>query len=540
MTPFARRADNGAPPPRRFGARLARTTGRGDEGVSPPRSDTAARWRLGRLAVLSFAACALLAGSLGASPASGQDGFEPDEQVIADVRGYAAETQNGHAHVLRWMRVLHTFDALSDVTSAEAQGFADTYWALRWDPIVAELEKLEQGASTPDAQVVADVRDYSEETANGADHVLRWYRVLHTFGALTAMTAAEAQGHAVTFTSSRWGPVVAALAELEASQAGAADGGPTAKSGPTANGGPTGDGGPAGSGGPTGNSDGGVTGDQAACTGAPTVTAEVLETHTVSGSWTVPQPSCDAGGVYVEFRRVATLSWSSSPLVSAGSRRFIHGQLRAAEHKFRVRAVDASGIERTSNEVTLTPVAGTEGIEVVSNLAGESYVKWSPSDDATGYTIRYREANTFDFSTVEVPAQVCSTGQALADCSMDEVRDAAGYKLGGVLDASKAYWVEVGTKTTSGSETVTRYSKVSRSSRAPTNEEPFMAWFIDGTPLASWPTNRMFMTVDSNQPGAAVDCHLNNNQSINCPPRTLVSLDINQGGTYRTWMDGQT
>ena len=200
------------------------------------------RWTL--LSLILLAAAALL--WLSAGPAGAQDGHQPDQQVVADVTGYARETQHGHAHVLRWMRVLHTFDALSDMTSTEAQGFADNGWA-RWDPVAAELEKLEQGAATPDAQVVSDVRDYSGETASGADHVLRWYRVLHTFDALTAMTAAEAQGHANTFSASRWDPVVDELTELEAAEAGASG---------------ASDGGASGSGGPSGNSDGGASGDK--------------------------------------------------------------------------------------------------------------------------------------------------------------------------------------------------------------------------------------------------------------------------------------
>ena len=53
-----------------------------------------------------------------------QDNYQPDQQVVDDVRGYAAETNNGFDHVLRWMRVLHTFDALDDMTAAEAQGYA--------------------------------------------------------------------------------------------------------------------------------------------------------------------------------------------------------------------------------------------------------------------------------------------------------------------------------------------------------------------------------------------------------------------------------
>ncbi|MCY4505372.1 MAG: S8 family serine peptidase, partial [Acidobacteria bacterium] len=76
-----------------------------------------------------------------------EDGYAPDAQVVANVRSYARETQNGYDHVLRWMRVLHTFDALDDMTAAEAQGLADTYTAERWDPVAAELAALEAAAA---------------------------------------------------------------------------------------------------------------------------------------------------------------------------------------------------------------------------------------------------------------------------------------------------------------------------------------------------------------------------------------------------------
>ena len=66
--------------------------------------------------------------------------------MIADVRSYAAETDNGFDHVLRWMRALKTFGAVADMTAAEAQGYADQGWE-RWDPVVEELEQLE--AATP-------------------------------------------------------------------------------------------------------------------------------------------------------------------------------------------------------------------------------------------------------------------------------------------------------------------------------------------------------------------------------------------------------
>ena len=175
------------------------------------------RWPLLALAaliILLLTAVSVLWSSAG--PAGAQDGHAPDPQVVDDVWDYARETQHGADHVLRWMRVLHTFDALDDMTAAEAQDHADQFWAARWDPVVAELTNLEaQDNYQPDQQVVADVRGYAAETDNRFDHVLRWVRVLHTLGALADMTAAEAQGYADQYTPARWDPVVAELTAIE-------------------------------------------------------------------------------------------------------------------------------------------------------------------------------------------------------------------------------------------------------------------------------------------------------------------------------------
>ncbi len=170
------------------------------------------RWPLGRLAALSLVLLAILAVSWsGTTPAGAQDDYQPDSQVVADVWTYAKETANGPDHVLRWFRVLSTFDAIDGMTASEAQGYADRGWN-RWVPVVAALNSGE-----PDSQLIADIRGYSRETRNGYDHVHRWMRVLHTFDALDDMTAAEAQGYADTYTAARWDPVVAELAAMEAS-----------------------------------------------------------------------------------------------------------------------------------------------------------------------------------------------------------------------------------------------------------------------------------------------------------------------------------
>ena len=173
-----------------------------------------------RLAALFLVLLAVLAVSWSAGgPAVADDGYEPDPQVISDVWSYAQETDGGYEHVLRWMRVLKTFDELQDMTASEAQQNADKGWE-RWGPVAAELEKLEDapGDYEPDQQVVADVRSYAQETDGGYEHVLRWMRTLKSFGALDDMTASEAQGYADRGWD-RWEPVADELAELEASTA---------------------------------------------------------------------------------------------------------------------------------------------------------------------------------------------------------------------------------------------------------------------------------------------------------------------------------
>ncbi|MCY4511664.1 MAG: SwmB domain-containing protein [Acidobacteria bacterium] len=176
--------------------------------------------RAARGVAIALALLAVLAVSSSAtSPAGAQDAYQPDPQLIADVRGYAAETDEGFDHVSRWFRVLQSFGALEAMTAAEAQDLADTHWAARWAPVVEELTKLEaQDGYEPDAQVAADVQGYARETQNGYDHVLRWMRVLHTFDALDDMSAAEAQGYADSGWQ-RWVPVAAELAALEAATA---------------------------------------------------------------------------------------------------------------------------------------------------------------------------------------------------------------------------------------------------------------------------------------------------------------------------------
>ena len=71
------------------------------------------------------------------------------------------------------------------------------------------------------ASLVATVRGYAAETHHGQDHVDRWNGALEglcveDFPGISAMTSAQAQGHADAYSSSRWDPVVAELKKAEA------------------------------------------------------------------------------------------------------------------------------------------------------------------------------------------------------------------------------------------------------------------------------------------------------------------------------------
>ncbi len=188
----------------------------------------------------------------GLKSGNGQDSFSSQDgggqqpadygELKAKVRTWAEQTQHGTAHVTRWMRVLAAFgeqDAIDQgytaMTAAEAQQMADTFTASRWNPIVEALTDLESRVTAQQAETETDpepepaacvsqeledtVEDYSEETDNGAAHVERWLRVLHTFRGTandsTIMTADEAREMADNFSPDRWNPVVAAIECLE-------------------------------------------------------------------------------------------------------------------------------------------------------------------------------------------------------------------------------------------------------------------------------------------------------------------------------------
>ena len=90
------------------------------------------------------------------------DGTDPvtpavDPALVAQVRGYAAETWEHPDHVDRWMRVLAAFgddNGHTAMTAAEAQTHADKGWQ-RWVPVAAALAALEAAPEPPTLPAVS-------------------------------------------------------------------------------------------------------------------------------------------------------------------------------------------------------------------------------------------------------------------------------------------------------------------------------------------------------------------------------------------------
>ena len=168
------------------------------------------------------------------APAPSPDQVSPplDAQLLADVRGYAAETRHGALHVNRWKRVLEAFGVedyagLEPTTLDEARVHVDI-GRSRWVPVLAHMAAVDaadpqpppaRGSVQVDAQLLATARAKAGETHGGARHVNRWKRVLEAFGdadypGVEPLTAAGAQVYANVWPA--WTGVAAQIRLIEA------------------------------------------------------------------------------------------------------------------------------------------------------------------------------------------------------------------------------------------------------------------------------------------------------------------------------------
>ena len=184
--------------------------------------------------------------------------------------------------------------------------------------------------------------------------------------------------------------------------------------------------------------------------------------------------------------------------------------------------------------VAVEPIKGKPVAPLV--YKGEYFglrVIWSPPVDSpagtthTGYFVEWRRHGVED--TWQRSA-LLATNYAQHSClESDRVGDCRGYAIYRLVDNAQ-YLVRVVSQFTdsaSNTKEVVSESIVAQVSYV----EPMMAWFIDDTPNANLDIGRIFMMIDSNVLNASAICNINGG-NINCPPRTLTSLDIDTSGTY--------
>ena len=267
---------------------------------------------------------------------------------------------------------------------------------------------------------------------------------------------------------------------------------------------------------------------------AVTLTLNAVGARQVQGSWVNAASAfgCEAGGVYIDWKKSTDATWKSSFRVSnekENFRNFLFGDMETVLYNFRVRTVDVRGLNvaeddlqtawiRTSPTVNVTPFAGPDTVTVSPTTAGGLSLSWNSYTGASSYVIRYRRVNDGN----DVYSQEIASSESSYVWNLN-------------LDNDIDYWVYVGAKVTHNGKTDMRWSvptKVNASNLNQTGEEPLATWFIDDTPNANHVIGRVFMMADSNSGAASASCDINGG-TINCPPRTLVSLDITRRGNYR-------
>ena len=229
------------------------------------------------------------------------------------------------------------------------------------------------------ASLVATVRGYAAETHHGQDHVDRWNGALEglcveDFPGVSAMTSAQAQGHADAYSSSRWSPVVAELKKAEAAN----------------------------------------------CTIAPKPEPKASAPDPASGlslsagdkqiavSWTASATTPAAGFGYRVQWKLTTQAWGDAAVqstdldhgVDLATSHMITGLVNGSAYDVRVAAFNANGLSAWISDQA-TPAAPASAPDPPSGLsvaAGDKQiaVSWSASAttpvDGFGYRVRWKLA----------------------------------------------------------------------------------------------------------------------------------------------------
>ena len=273
------------------------------------------------------------------------------------------------------------------------------------------------------------------------------------------------------------------------------------------------------------------------CTTTLTVTRGGLKE--VHGTWTVANDNaaCYAGGWFVDYRDSVNVTWGTNRVTNVNSNKeFRYGGLTPGQtYEFRIRLIDGRGKGKRDSEIqdawtTASNVVSRElggGIPwstIHKHGPGALWIKWgsvtdvgTAVDSVEHYKIRHREKGS----------DTWTMGDDL-DANTNWADDTDIYYTRPPFEHDVKYEVQVGAQVTIGAET--KYVWASAHEYTGINV-PLRIWFIDDTPNHNRLIGRVFMMVDGNYSNMSALCDINGG-TINCPPRTLVSLDVVPQGRY--------
>jgi len=318
-------------------------------------------------------------------------------------------------------------------------------------------------------------------------------------------------------------------------------------------------------GGASGQSDGGVTGQQS-CTihlsarrtgphSAGDDPANPRAPYTAVIEWWIGSGSgCADGGVRFDWKAPGETDWAESPLFPGTLTAYRAGFWPSKDegtHRFRVATVDSAGATHMTGEVTVTipapatpptptPVPAHPGaggnkpydLRVWADNNRGLNLDWEAETLAAGrvlkaYVIEYRKSG-------ETTAETLTLTQGTGDSEYDTLYTQRRI-YGTDVDLGSQYQARVKARHTASDGTDSQDTGWTSWSGLADEawQEVIQVWYMDETPNYNQGIGRFFMQVATNLANSSATCWITSTSSINCPPFTLVSLDVhNPGGKY--------
>ena len=238
-----------------------------------------------------------------------------------------------------------------------------------------------------------------------------------------------------------------------------------------------------------------------------------------------------------DWLRYRSLSWSliGSPSDPSLPQFIFYGIDPNVPHEFRISAYDASDnrYETAAQRVTITAQDPSEtadansptGLHIVVNNDGEMSIRWDAFTAPAGRTLSGFRVQWRRCPLPNVPTGCTSDKQSATRGASDTRHDVTtGLTNGAYYTARVAARTHVSSQDASTATNAwTVWAPAVR-----VFSEPLQIWFDMDTPKSNADLDRTFMRTESNKNRTSAVCRLNSSgsgaHSINCPPRTLVSL----------------